>query len=405
MQKLTKTIIKLKLQILLVISGILIAPMVVFAVVQSLNGQSGKTQTFSNDTNVSMISSNNTHSLGWNGILSMPRGGTGASSFTGGSILFSNSTSITQNNSNLFWDNVNLRLGIGTAQPTSTLDVAGDVSVSGNFRATSLISTNDSIIHSLTVGMGGGSNESNTAIGIDALARATPSSHSNTAVGRQALSNQEGVSENTAVGYQALADNNNDQNTAVGSHALRYNNVGGSNVAVGANALRANTTKNSNTAVGYGALFFANAQANTAIGKSALEGLQTGDYNVALGAGAGSKQWDDTPLTTTQNSVYIGTSAWDLNNSDNNSIVIGSFTTGAGANTAVIGNSSVSDVYFGSSAGLAKIHAANIATVSSGISAPSSIPAAIGQIYIDTSVAKVYISTGTSSSSDWTVIN
>jgi hypothetical protein len=78
---------------------------------------------------------------------------------------------------------------------------------------------------------------------------------------------------------------------------------------------------------------------------------------------------------------------------------------GAGTNTAVIGNAGVSDVYFGSSAGAAKIHAANIATISSGTSAPASIPSALGQIYIDTSTSKVYLSTGTSSSNDWTLLN
>jgi hypothetical protein len=44
-------------------------------------------------------------------------------------------------------------------------------------------------------------------------------------------------------------------------------------------------------------------------------------------------------------------------------------------------------------------------TVSSGTSAPSSTPTALGQIYIKTDTAKVYISTGTSSSADWSLVN
>lgn len=46
-----------------------------------------------------------------------------------------------------------------------------------------------------------------------------------------------------------------------------------------------------------------------------------------------------------------------------------------------------------------------IATITSGTSAPGSTPAAVGQIYIKTDTKKVYISTGVSSSSDWTLLN
>ena len=44
---------------------------------------------------------------------------------TSGSILFSNGTTLTQNNSQLFWDNTNNRLGLGTNGPTKTLTVNG----------------------------------------------------------------------------------------------------------------------------------------------------------------------------------------------------------------------------------------------------------------------------------------
>ena len=46
---------------------------------------------------------------------------------TSGSVLFSNGTTIAQNNSNFFWDNTNNRLGIGTNAPTTTLDVRGRI--------------------------------------------------------------------------------------------------------------------------------------------------------------------------------------------------------------------------------------------------------------------------------------
>lgn len=40
-----------------------------------------------------------------------------------------------------------------------------------------------------------------------------------------------------------------------------------------------------------------------------------------------------------------------------------------------------------------------------GAGAPSSTPTSVGQMYVDTAAAKVYVSTGTSSSSDWTILN
>jgi hypothetical protein len=46
-------------------------------------------------------------------------------SLTSGSVLFSNGTTIAQNNANFFWDNTNNRFGIGTNAPATTLQIAG----------------------------------------------------------------------------------------------------------------------------------------------------------------------------------------------------------------------------------------------------------------------------------------
>lgn len=43
--------------------------------------------------------------------------------------------------------------------------------------------------------------------------------------------------------------------------------------------------------------------------------------------------------------------------------------------------------------------------ISSGTTAPSSTPAKVGDVYLDTTAKKVYFATGTSSSADWTIIN
>ena len=59
------------------------------------------------------------------GTASVGGGGTGVTSFTAGSVIFSNGTILTEDNSNLFWDDTNNRLGIGTATPLDTLHVVG----------------------------------------------------------------------------------------------------------------------------------------------------------------------------------------------------------------------------------------------------------------------------------------
>lgn len=61
--------------------------------ITSLNSQTGAAQTFANDTNVTMNSAANTHTLGWTGQLAVSRGGTGLSSGTSGGVPYFSSTS------------------------------------------------------------------------------------------------------------------------------------------------------------------------------------------------------------------------------------------------------------------------------------------------------------------------
>jgi hypothetical protein len=59
------------------------------------------------------------------GTMPVSKGGTGNSSYTSGSLIFSDGTNLAQNNANLFWDNTYGRLGIGTNTPTSKLNISG----------------------------------------------------------------------------------------------------------------------------------------------------------------------------------------------------------------------------------------------------------------------------------------
>ena len=99
------------------------------SVLRSLNGQTGQNQFFTNDSNVSMTSFNDTHTLGWSGILPIIRGGTGTSSFNNGSVLFFSNGKISEDTL-FFWDDINNQLGIGNSIPTERLDVAGNIRAS-----------------------------------------------------------------------------------------------------------------------------------------------------------------------------------------------------------------------------------------------------------------------------------
>ncbi len=57
----------------------------------SLNGLTGSTQTFADDTNVTITSAGTTHTLGWTGQLAAARGGTGLGSVTANQLLIGNS--------------------------------------------------------------------------------------------------------------------------------------------------------------------------------------------------------------------------------------------------------------------------------------------------------------------------
>lgn len=69
----------------------------------------------------------------WNGtLIGVNYGGTGTSTaFTSGSLIYAGASGVySQNNSNLFWDNTNVRLGIKiAAAPVKTLHVGGDVRI------------------------------------------------------------------------------------------------------------------------------------------------------------------------------------------------------------------------------------------------------------------------------------
>ena len=104
--------------------------------ITSLNGQTGGTQTFANDTNVTISSSSNTHTLGWTGQLAVSRGGTGAGTFTSNGVLLGSGTSaITATAAGT--SNQVLRVpGAGGAPAFGAIDISSTAAVTGSLAVT-----------------------------------------------------------------------------------------------------------------------------------------------------------------------------------------------------------------------------------------------------------------------------
>ena len=165
----------------------------------------------------------------------------------------------------------------------------------------------------------------------------------NTKFGKDAHSQMaSGGDSCTAFGYQAgFWNSTGDGNSGFGANALLETRAGSWNSAFGINALLTNQTGSHNVACGLEALYFAVADNNTGIGSNSgyhLAGVSTN--NICIGYIAGKFHADGTTaLTASSNSCYLGAGSRGLNNSDSNSIVIGSSAIGIGANTTVIGTS------------------------------------------------------------------
>lgn len=198
----------------------------------------------------------------------------------------------------------------------------------------SLNPTSDLVIDSVTVGKGGGSIASNTAVGNNALA-ATNTGTVNSAFGQYALyvntsgtgntasgnaamfSNTTGY-YNNAFGYAALYTNvSGIQNNAFGYLTLAYN-TGNYNSAFGHQALYSNSTASQNTAMGFQALYANTTGAsNTAVGHNAGVATTTGQQNTYLGQGAGAAN------TNSDGNTLIGQNAGKLVNTNGANICIG----------------------------------------------------------------------------------
>lgn len=145
-------------------------------------------------------------------------------------------------------------------------------------------------------------------------------------------------------------------NIAIGTSALSSLTTGNGSVAIGDGSIQgvvADQTTTNNTAIGYLSLGFPGSSGNTAVGERAGDALRSGGSD-----------------------IFIGVQSEPSVNSDTNEIVIGNTVTGAGSNTATIGNASVTDVWLGSATAAAKVHATGYSTATNCSSSAS--PAVCG---------------------------
>ncbi len=168
-------------------------------------------------------------------------------------------------------------------EPNGDVLIGGTVPSAPNFKLEDNGDITAGTYNTITIGLGGGSDTSNTSIGRFALPSNTTgvsntalgrnalytntTGRDNTAVGKAALNNNTDGSDNTALGLTALNSNTDgNDNTAVGKSALNSNADGNDNTALGQNALNSNTGGNDNTAVGSNAGFYIEGSSNTILG-------------------------------------------------------------------------------------------------------------------------------------------
>jgi len=212
-------------------------------------------------------------------VVTIPGGGVAigdtVTSATAGSVLFAGAAGVlAQKNAQLFWDDTNNRLGIGTTSPSQKLDVVGSISIPTTISSTTgvIYKGVNRFIHNFAKA---GSDGSNTFVGVNA---------GNFTMGTGAGASWEG-SYNTADGANALQNNTKGyNNSAQGANALGSNTTGYNNSAQGANALQNNTTGTYNSAQGGSALLFnTTGSNNSAQGYAALYNNTTGAFNSAQG--------------------------------------------------------------------------------------------------------------------------
>ena len=243
-----------------------------------------------------------------------------------------NSSGALAGSSNLTFDGTTLTVnGLITGSAFSTYlasppAIGGTTAASGKF--TTLTSTSDATLHGLTVGLGGGSVATNTAVGLSALATNSTGSYL-IGIGYNALNNPVTGSHSIGIGTSALASlSSGSYNIGIGDYALQANTTASNNTAVGYQAGYAITTANRNTLVGVQAMYQGTtAEANTVIGHSAGNAVTTGSNNTLIGgrSDSGTNNGAGFSLTTGGYNNFFGGNAGGLITTGSKNTIIGNY--------------------------------------------------------------------------------
>ena len=145
------------------------------------------------------------------------------------------------------FDNSALVSSVTTANGVSAVNSSGALTFT-------LGAITPTTVNGLTVGLGLLAENTNIAIGVNALDASSAGSSGNVAIGYNSLTTETDGTNNTAIGVASLQTSNGGVgNTAIGSGASFSNTTGDYNTVVGRAALYFNQTGSSNIAIGYNA--------------------------------------------------------------------------------------------------------------------------------------------------------
>ena len=287
-------------------------------------------------TKLASISATPNLASGVTGVLPVVNGGTGAATLTG--LIKGNGTSaLTTAVAGTDYQAPILLTTTGSGAATlsgTTINIPSAVPYSGATGAVNL-GAYDLKVNSITIGLGAGNKDGNTALGYNTLKENT-TGNSNTATGYSSLFTNQGGTDNSAYGTYALYNNiAGNKNTGVGTFSL-YTNTGSNNSAVGYAALAYNPSGSNNVAGGLNA-----SQSNTtgrgniSVGKFALLTNTIGSFNTAIGTDADVNSNNLSNATAIGYGARVSASNTIQLGSDGNSFITGGVTYNPAAITNV----------------------------------------------------------------------
>jgi trimeric autotransporter adhesin len=288
-----------------------------------------------------------------------------ATLLTTGAIPFSDANGkLTMSASNLYWDNTNARLGIGTTSPTTGLTISKALTTTGNELFNITYTHNSYSSGQIQLGQYFNNTRINFIHGANNTAMYLGGANftiETQNVGNFILSNgtermrMVATTGNILIGTTTDAGYKLDVNGTgrfVGNVTINTLSVGKgnnsvtTNTAFGFQALISNGTGSANTSVGYQTLAsVVGGNSNTGLGSSALRDVISGGQNTAVGQAA-------LLVTSGNNNTALGFFAGSANTSGTNNIFIGYQTAGISAtesNRTWIGNATTTTTWLGGS--------------------------------------------------------